>query len=101
MATAIEAHLQNVHRAEHDRQQTAAVTQAEHKAADIRYHRERLASAIATGCSPSVSLQALRSLGAEPVAPVSPGAPAHPIVLPPIPPKPEPTSTSAKARVML
>jgi hypothetical protein len=78
MTTAIETHLDAVRQIEHDRQQAAATTAAEAKKIDIAYHRAHLASALATGVSPSVSLQALRSLGAELVAP-----------LPPVPPVPE------------
>jgi hypothetical protein len=71
----IEAHLSNVQRIEHDRQQAVAAQPkgsartgeplgyAEQAAAakqiDIAYHRQRLASALANGCSPSVTMMAL------------------------------------------
>jgi hypothetical protein len=73
-AMTIEAHADAVRQAENDRQQAVAATAAEARAADIQYHRARLASALATGVSPSVSLQPLRALGAEMREPVAPSA---------------------------
>jgi hypothetical protein len=43
--------------------EAAAVTQAQLNAAAIAFHRAVAKSAIANGCSPSVSMIALRSLG--------------------------------------
>jgi hypothetical protein len=63
----IEAHLSSVRAAEHDKQgaMVPGLSATQAKAIDIAYHRARLASALTTSVSPSVSLQALRALGAE------------------------------------
>ena len=90
---AIEAHLQNVQQAEHDRQaaMVADVSAAAAKAADIAYHRARLKSALEHGVSPSASMQALRALGAEPTEPPPPVAMPKAAA---VSEKPEPTATA-------
>jgi hypothetical protein len=73
---------------------TPGVTQAQAKAADIAFHQAVVTSAMANSVSPSVSLQALRSLGAGP--PPLPSVVPHldvtqlPPILPPAPAKPPP-----------
>ena len=75
----IEAHMSSVRVAEHDKQgaMVPGLNAAQAKEIDVAYHRARLASALATGVSPSVSLQALRGLGAEMTEPVPPSATPH------------------------
>jgi hypothetical protein len=85
---AIAEHVEAIRAATHDYQlalSAADLTQAAAKAADIERHRRAYASALANGVSPSVSLQALRALGAEPVEPLPP-----PVEPPPEPPADQP-----------